>query len=101
MSKNNGDVEEIPMRDLTGGETFGRAIKNAEGNLYHALIRHFTDEMNKAVKGRIITPDRMEKLYPIFREINIEMDEINTAWHREELKRARREAKLEKQINGE
>ncbi len=43
------------------------------------LFSHFCDEMNAAVEyGRICTPERMAKLYPIFREINMEMDDMET-----------------------
>lgn len=38
--------------------------------------RNFSDEMYKAIKGRICTPERMATLYPIFREINEETEEI-------------------------
>jgi hypothetical protein len=37
----------------------------------------------------------MAKLYPIFREINLEMDEINAYWDKEDAKEARRRAKRE------
>jgi hypothetical protein len=95
MQENNTNVEEIPEKDLTDGKLFAEAILNAEGELYTTLYKHFADEMNKAVKGRICTPERMALLYPIFREINIEMNEIKTYWDREEMKEARRKAKRE------
>lgn len=59
-------------------KAFAVAITSAKhcDPLYLQLRQHFADEMNKAVKGRICTPERMAKLYPIFREINLETDEI-------------------------
>lgn len=94
MNENNTNVEEIPETD---GKIFADAILNTEfGNpLYMQLAKHFSDEMYKALKGRICTPERMALLYPIFREINIEMDEINTYWETERIKEARRQAKRE------
>lgn len=94
MQENNTNQTEIPETD---GKTFADAILNAEfgSPLYHQLARHFADEMYKAIKGRICTPERMAVLYPIFREINIEMDEINAYWDKVELKEARRKAKRE------
>ena len=66
---------EIPATD---SKTFADSITNADffSPLYAQLVKHFSDEMHKAVKGRICTPERMAKLYPIFREINAEMKEI-------------------------
>ena len=83
-------------KDLTDGKLFADAILKAEGELYKTLLNHFVSEMDKARKGRICTPERMAALYPIFREINIEMNEINAYWDRQEIKEARRMAKKEK-----
>lgn len=80
-------------------EVFAEMIKTVEfgSELYLKLSFHFSDEMRKAVnQGRICTPDRMARLYPIFREINIEMDEIDKHWRKMEIKdkkRAERKAK--------
>jgi len=49
--------------------------------------------MNKAVNGRICTPERMVLLYPIFREINAEMDEINAETERDKRRLERRKTK--------
>lgn len=76
MNKNNTNQNEIPKPDSADGKVFADAILNAEGKLLSVLTAHFTDEMNKAIEGRITTPKRMAKLYPIFREINFEMEEI-------------------------
>jgi hypothetical protein len=70
--------------------------------LQHKLYLHFCEEMRKAVDhGRICTPERMAVLYPIFREINREMDEIDAHWksfdrieqRREERRQQRRKEK--------
>ena len=55
-----------------------RLLKAEAGDKQHlALANHFAEEMRKAVEGRICTPERMIALYPIFREINIEQEEIH------------------------
>lgn len=94
MKENNTNENEIPEKD---GKVFAESILNAEfgSPLYHQLAKHFAVEMDKARNGRICTPERMALLYPIFREINIEMDEINAYWDKVELKEARRKAKME------
>ena len=77
----------------TDAETFAIAIQSADhGQLYRDLYKHFCDEMYKAVKdGRICTPERMAALYPVFREINVEQDEIKVYWDDFERKDARRQ----------
>lgn len=82
---------------------FADAIKLVDipSPLAMVLVRHFTDEMTKAAnEGRICTPERMVKLYPIFREINIEMEEIkaeNAEFEREAQEReTKKQAKKNK-----
>jgi hypothetical protein len=91
-------TEKIENTETKDAETFVKAILElAEAKnmtpLYTQLYKHFCDEMRKAVNGAICTPERMAKLYPIFREINIEAEE-NRKWHAEmERKAARRNKK--------
>ena len=94
MKEDNTNENEIPETD---GKVFAEAIINADfgSPLYFQLVKHFSAEMDKASNGRICTPERMAKLYPIFREINLEMDEINAYWDKEDAKEARRRAKRE------
>jgi hypothetical protein len=55
--------------------------------------------MRKAVEGRICTPERMARLYPIFREINVEMDGINDYWAKIRRKqKVRLEKKQQKEL---
>ena len=96
MKENNTNQNEIPEKDLTDGKLFADAILNAEGELYTTLYKHFADEMQKASKGRICTPERMAVLYPIFREINIEQDEIKREWAIEERKYAKQQERKKK-----
>lgn len=68
-------------------EVFAKAVTTIKDRnpLYYALARHYSDEMFKAVNhGRICTPERMALLYPIFREINLETDEIKAEEARDE-----------------
>lgn len=54
------------------------ATVDRDSPLYKELYALFNREMEKAVKrGRICTPERMALLYPIFREINAEQDEMS------------------------
>jgi hypothetical protein len=81
------DNNKTETTEIKEGAVFGQAILNAEigSPLYLQMARHFADEMFKAVNhGRICTPERMAGLYPIFREINVEMDEINLHWREKE-----------------
>ena len=81
--------------EIKDAKVFAEAILNAEfgSQLFHKLCGHFADEMYSAIKGRICTPERMAVLYPIFREINIEMDEIEDCLWKESARIAKLEAK--------
>ena len=83
---------EIETKDA---KTFAEVVQNVEwaSPLCFQLQRHFADEMYKAIEGRICTPERMALLYPIFREINIEQDEIKREFNAMERKNRQREAK--------
>ena len=74
---------------------FGEMYEAAKGDfkLRMKLSQHFMDEMDKAQEGRICTPERMAALYPIFREINDEQDEIEAYWRSVEAKAIRRQEK--------
>lgn len=93
MNETNAIQNEIPEKGLTDGKLFAEAILNAKGELYKTLYLHFSEEMNKALKGRICTPERMAKLYPMFREINIETEEINAFADAEDRRFQRQERK--------
>lgn len=86
-------------------EVFAEMITTVEfgSELYLKLASHFSDEMRKAVnQGRICTPERMALLYPIFREINIEMDEIDKYWRKMEIKdKTRAERKANKKVSND
>lgn len=74
---------------------FSEAIRsfNLPSPLSDVLYKHYTDEMMKAVNhGRICTSERMAILYPIFREINIEQEEIR-AEHEQFEREAKQAAK--------
>src|SRR4051812_46398158 len=76
------------------GKVFAEAILKAEGPLHHKLYRHFCEEMRRAVDhGRICSPERMTILYPIFREINLETDDINAFWAEVSRREKRRQAR--------
>lgn len=86
---------EISKQAVLDGEAFALALEKAESSLplMSSLKELFSSEMEKAIfRGRILMPERMAKLYPIFREINIELSEIdaeNLYWkqkHEEEQK---------------
>lgn len=81
MMKNNNT-------EAASNQAFVSAITSAEfcDPLYMQLVSHFADEMRKAIKGRICTPERMALLYPIFREINQETDETEAYWRQIRLK---------------
>ncbi len=87
------DNEDGRMRN--DSEAFVLALNNAEfmSPLYIQLCRRFGHEMDKAIKGRILTPGRMIALCPIFREINIETDELDAEYQKEEAKAAKRTKK--------
>ena len=82
----NNSTEAIEIKDAQAFEAAMNAVEFGSP-LYFDLTRHFADEMRKAVShGRTCTTERMVLLYPIFREINIEMDEINVYWEKERRK---------------
>ena len=87
--------QETAQKIAKESEVFVKSIldPNCSNALHHELYQHFSSELHKAVKGRICTPERMALLYPIFREINIEQDEIERYHRQEALKFARKEAK--------
>lgn len=71
--------EEIQQQAKLEGEEFAFELNAqiARGEyLSGSLWQRFGKEMDRATRGRICTPERMNFLYPIFREINLEMDEI-------------------------
>ena len=81
-------------------EAFAAAITSLEAGspLYSKLYLHFSEEMRKAVDhGCICTPERMAKLYPIFREINMEQEDSQKYWEdwerKDRQRRERRNAK--------
>ena len=71
------------MKNITGmtetmkPKDFEKAITRTAfmSDVYRDLVKAFCFEMHNALTGRICTRERMAKLYPIFREINIEQEE--------------------------
>ena len=74
-------------------EVFAETILTVDSSspLYFQMWRLFCEEMHKAIRGCIATPERMARLYPIFREINIETEESDKLWAELETKDKRRE----------
>lgn len=70
------DEAENPNLDAET-KIFADKLLKADQKEHLELATYFTSEMHKAIEGRICTNERMIALYPIFREINLEMDEIN------------------------
>jgi hypothetical protein len=73
-----------PAPSVMNEAEFADALKALElgydAQLLRTVCDTFTREMERARLGRICTPERMAKLYPIFREINEEMERIEAEW---------------------
>lgn len=60
---------------------FQRALRNADDDAEMQLKQYFTRVMRFAVdEGRILDPERMARLYPIFKEVCDEIEEIEAYW---------------------
>jgi hypothetical protein len=83
-------MKDVHIADFATAFDTAKGDREMEMKLYYL----FNEEMRKAIRGRICTRDRMAKLYPIFREINIETDEIEREWAEFERKDKERAGKL-------
>lgn len=75
--KNNIDINEVIQ-----------VLTTADGEEYRQAWYHFSEVMQKAVRGCIATRERMILLYPIFRQI---ADEVDLTKATEEYERKRYE----------